>query len=286
MSAPVVILSGAGSLPLLLADALTRRGQDVCIVAFRGFAGKALQHRADAHLDLLDIPALLTFLERLKPRAVTLAGAVSRPHPAVLAQGLSFWRHRNDVKTLLSQGDDHLLRGALTFLEEKGFCVLGIRDLAPELLARPGLHGAMSLGEAENTAIHTGFALLKALSPFDMGQACIASGERILAVEGPEGTDAMLTRTARLIRPLFLKIFPRQACNAVLIKTAKIGQDIRIDLPAIGPRTVCKAHKAGLSGIALGAGETLILEETHTLSLIRKLGLFLVALPAEDQNLA
>jgi DUF1009 family protein len=120
-----------------------------------------------------------------------------------------------------------------------------------------------------------GIDVLSALSDFDIGQATVVANRHVLAVEGPEGTDRMLRRVRRLRQPWFGARSRRE--GGVIVKAAKRGQDLRVDMPAIGPRTVVEAAHAGLSGLAIGTGSTIVLDQTETLATADKLGLFLVA---------
>jgi DUF1009 family protein len=105
------------------------------------------------------------------------------------------------------------------------------------------------------TDIARALALLEATGPFDMGQAAVVAGNHVLAVEAAEGTDAMLARIAEL-RTRGRIATP--AGTGVLVKAPKSQQDRRFDLPAIGPRTVEEAARAGLAGIAVAAGAAVI----------------------------
>jgi DUF1009 family protein len=98
--------------------------------------------------------------------------------------------------------------------------------------------------------------LLEATSPFDVGQAVVVADTRVLAIEAAEGTDRMLARIAELRQGGRIA----DARRGVLVKAAKRGQDRRVDLPSIGPRTVEGAARAGLAGIAVVSGSTIIAE--------------------------
>lgn len=272
-SGPIAILAGSGELPLLLSDTLRRQGRAHTILAFRGFADRELRRRADRTIDLLDVQVVLGWLEGSRPAAVALAGTVQRPSPSALLSAFSMVRNRAFLKDLLARGDDGLLRGAVDLIEEKGHRVIGVQEIAPELLARAGVLGAVSPEPRDRQAFGRGLDVLERLSPYDIGQATVVSGARVLAIEGPEGTDRMLRRVRRLSRPWGIR---REAEGGVLIKTAKHGQDLRVDLPAIGPRTVVEAHRAGLAGIAVGAGSTLIIDREGTVAEADRRGLFLV----------
>jgi DUF1009 family protein len=225
---------------------------------------------SDGVADILDVDSVLAMLANWRPALVALAGAVNRPNPLAVLGAFSAYRNRQHLAELMASGDDGLLNAVVRLLEERGFAVGRIGELAPELLAKRGVLGAVAPAPEAVASISCGFSLLAALSPFDVGQAAAISGARVVAVEGPEGTDAMLKRVKRIMGR------GGKDRRGVLVKTAKTGQDLRVDLPAIGPRTVLRAAAAGLAGIAVGAGATLILDESRTIAAADRLRLFLV----------
>lgn len=269
---PVAILAGAGRLPELMADRMRDAGRDCRVLAFRGFADTALRKKADAVVDLLDVKRALTCLQTWRPSVVTLAGGLRRPGMGAVLNAFSAYRNRHELSDLMGRGDDQLLRGVVQLLEEKGMPVVGVLDLAPELLAPAGVQTARAPEPDDRRAIAVGLRLLGELSPYDIGQAAVVSDERVLAVEGPEGTDRMLARVQSLGRTWTFRPATR---GGVLVKAPKEGQDLRVDLPAIGPRTVVRAARAGLNGIAVASGRTLILDRDETVRLCDRYGLFL-----------
>lgn len=270
---PLALVAGAGRLPELVAASLDRAGRPFRVLAVRGFTERAMRRRADAVVDLLDIPGTLRILREWAPAAVVPAGGVTRPSPAALLNAAHAVRNRDILKSLAG-GDDRLLRAVLALLEENGHRVLGVHEVAPDLLGRPGRLGRLEPDAAAALSIATGRAMLGALSPFDVGQAAVVAAERIVAVEGPEGTDRMLARARALGRkPFGQGTAPK---GTVLVKLPKLGQDLRIDLPAIGPRTVRRAADAGCAGIAIGAGHTLVIDAPQTVAAADAAGLFLI----------
>jgi DUF1009 family protein len=272
---PIAILAGAGQLPIQLVNHLERTGQEVRVLAFRGFADVEMQRRAHATVDLLDLKTIMSTLEGWRPQAVSLVGAVRRPGFSALLSAYSLLRNMHEVKEVIARGDDQVLRGAVMLLEERGHRVVGAHELAPDLVAAPSLSGARKPDADDREAIDLGLDLLKSLSAFDIGQGAVIARRHVLAIEGPEGTDRMMRRVMKMRQSWFG--LRRREEGGVLIKAAKRGQDLRVDMPTIGPRTVLEAAKAGLSGIAIGAGSTFVLEQERTLRTADRLGLFLVA---------
>jgi DUF1009 family protein len=272
---PIAIIAGSGQLPIQLVKHLEETGQDYRVLAFRGFAAPELRRQAHATADLLDLKTIMGVLESWRPSAVSLVGAVRRPGFSALLGAYSLLRNMQEVKEVIARGDDQVLRGAVMLLEERGHRVVGAHELAPGLVAPATLQGRLAPHADDRQAISVGLDLLNALSAFDIGQAAIVAREHVLAVEGPEGTDGMLRRVRRL-RQSWLGLRRRKE-GGVLIKAAKRGQDLRVDMPTIGPKTVIEAAQAGLSGVAVGAWSTLVLDQEKTLATADRLGLFLVA---------
>ncbi len=281
---PVAILAGSGRLPLQLVQHLERSGRDHRILAFRGFVEPEIRRRAHATVALLDLRRIMATLERWQPSVVTLVGAVSRPGFAALLGAYSLFANRSEVRDVIARGDDQMLRGAVGLLEERGYRVVGAHELAPELVVARGLAGQVAASPQDRSTVELGLALLEALSAFDIGQAAVLAGRRVLAIEGPEGTDCMLRRVRRLRGARFAR--PARKEGGVLVKAAKRGQDLRVDMPTIGPRTVVEAAKAGLSGVAIGAGSSLLLDQADALRTADEFGLFLasVDLPWMDDH--
>ena len=270
---PLALVAGSGRFPVLVSEALARAGREHRILAFRGFTALDLRRKADAVVDLLDVARSLACLREWRPAAVIPAGGVRRPAPSALLGALAAFRNRREIADLVARGDDGLLRGVIALVEDQGHPVIGAHEVAPDLLSPSGVQGRHRPDEADQRSIAAGIALLESLSAHDVGQGVVLHARRVLAVEGPEGTDRMLRRAGRLA--MGWRVW-RPPPGAVLVKAVKKGQDLRVDMPAIGPRTVTEAKRAGLRGIAVGAGSTLILEREKVLEVADRLGLFLV----------
>lgn len=271
----IALVAGAGRLPELVAASLERSGRPYRVLAVRGFTEKPMRARASATVDLLDIPGTLRILKEWAPAAVVPAGGVSRPSPAALLNATHAVKNR-DIIRHMAGGDDRLLRAVLGLLEDEGHRVIGVHEVAPDLLGARGRLGRHAPDTDAELSVATGARLLAALAPYDVGQAAVVASERVIAVEGPEGTDRMLKRARRIGRKPFGYGAP--AKGTVLVKLPKQGQDLRIDLPAIGPRTVRNAHAAGCAGIAIGAGHTLVIDSAETVAEADERGLFLIGL--------
>jgi DUF1009 family protein len=208
-------------------------------------------------------------------RDVVFIGSLVRP---------SIWQARPDLKglSLLPRvlaayrgGDNHLLTGMGRLLEREGMRLLGAHEVAPEILTPRGTLGKIEPGERDRADTALGLDYLRAAGPFDAGQAVVVANRQVLAVEAAEGTDQMLARVADL-RASGRNKTPR----GVLVKAPKPNQDRRYDMPSIGPQTVEGAARAGLAGIAVAAGETIIAEPEELIAAADAADLFVIGMPA------
>ena len=276
MSAPVAIICGGGGFPLAVAQAARRSGREVFLVGLHGAADPDIAAFPHMWLKLGEFGKLFRALTERGVAHLAIIGNLTRPDFSDLRLDFGGVKRLPDIARILRGGDDHALRGVVRFFEGEGYTVLGPHELAPALLAPDGAMTRRAPDEAAREDIALGFALGAALSPFDAGQAVIVAGRRVIAVEAAEGTDAMIERVAQLRASGKLRLKGRAG---VLVKAPKLGQDLRVDLPAIGARTIAAAAAAELEGVALAAGGVLVLEREQVAAQAERAGLFLVGLP-------
>ncbi len=266
------ILAGRGELPGLIAAACRARGQDVFIIAFEGHAEARVVEGAPHAWCRLGAGGAA--LERLKTEGVTelvMAGGIRRPSLAELRPDLRTARFFAKVG-IGALGDDGLLSAVIRELEVEGFRVVGIDSMLAELLAPLGNLTRAVPDAAADADIARAFAVVRALGALDVGQAVVVQQGLVLGVEAIEGTDALLVRAGAL---------RREGPGGVLVKARKPGQERRADLPVVGPATVEGAAAAGLRGIAVEAGSTLLLDRAAIVAAADRLGLFVVGRAAE-----
>ena len=198
-----------------------------------------------------------------------MAGGVRRPSFGALRPDWRTMRFflKIGLRALSDLGDDALFRAIIAELESEGFRVVGVDSILGELLAPLGALGAHRPDDVAAADIEAGIAAASAHGVRDLGQAVIVRHGTVRGVEERDGTDALLRRAAAL---------GGEKRGGVLVKLAKPQQDRRADLPAIGPATVAAAAAAGLSGIAVEAGATLILDRAAVVAAADSAGLFVV----------
>ncbi|QDH17528.1 LpxI family protein [Swingsia samuiensis] len=270
----VGILAGAGPLPAQVAAAVTAQGKKVFIIAFRDYADLSLiQSYPHQVIRLAAVGEILKTLRENQCQELVLIGPVSRPAWRDLRPDGEGARILARLGRAIFAGDDGLLGAILRVLGEEGFVVRGAHEYLNHATGRSGALGRFSPDEQAKQDILRGVDVLRAMAQLDIGQACVVQSGLVLAVEAMEGTDAMLGRCGKLMQA---------GSGGVLIKIPKKGQDLRADMPTIGPETVENAARNGLRGVVFQPGVTLITDLERCVALADRYNLFLYGLTTED----
>ncbi|MEL7048592.1 MAG: UDP-2,3-diacylglucosamine diphosphatase LpxI, partial [Pseudomonadota bacterium] len=256
---PIGILAGGGSLPLEIAASLKAQGRRVQIVVLEGEADDLAARPDTIVRNWGQIGGIISAFKSAGCRQILIVGSVSRPDLTRIKPDLGLFRALFTVlKLIRAGGDDAVLRGVIAYLAKKGLTVIGPADVAPGLLVKSGpMPGTKPLDDDNLKLAHRAFEVLTALAPFDVGQALVISQDGVEAIEGAEGTDHMLTRVAQHRRTK--SPAGQQPAYGLLVKQPKAGQDLRVDLPAIGPTTVLGAVEANLIGLVAEASRVIAL---------------------------
>jgi len=259
------IIAGGGALPLKLIQACQRDRKNFFVLALQGQTDKKI---------LIDIPHqwsrvggindAIGILKAENVDTLVMAGSVRRPG---LLEMKPDWRTVQVFARLgkAAFGDDALLRAVAGELEKDGFKVIGAHEIEPQLITPEGVL-TKKMPSPENKAdLEYGIRVVKTLGGMDIGQAAVVQQGVVLGVEAIEGTDELLRRCKKL---------RRKGHGGVLVKGCKPQQDKRLDLPAVGIRTVRYAYEAGLEGIAVEAGASLLLDREEVIAAADKLGIF------------
>ncbi len=271
------IIAASGTMPRVAADVAAAGGRSIFIITLDGISdGDFSGYPSRPH----DIGAMAAIIDDLKSAGcadVILAGQLLRPKLQSLKPDAMAIRI---IGRIMAMGDD----GVLTALREEfaanGLTIIDIADLLPHDYAdfgvmvggAPNAEIDTELDDDVQAAIDLGAAYLAAAGAFDVGQSCVVQGQRIIAVEAAEGTDAMLERAAAVCDP--------DIAPLVMVKMLKSGQDRALDPPAIGVVTVEKSAAAGIGHIAIESGGVIIADRDATFAAAARLGLCLVGIKA------
>lgn len=262
------IIAGGGSLPRRLASVARERGWPVYMLGLRGQTDPATATDFSVRLG-----AAARAIQLLKAEGVdtlVMAGHVRRP---ALGELKPDWRTLQLFARLgrRALGDDTLLRAVAQELEGEGFNIIAPHEIDPTLLSPAGALSRRVPTAEEEQDIARGIDVARTLGRLDVGQGVVVQQGIVLAVEAVEGTDTMLARCQKL---------RRRGSGGVLVKACKPQQDTRIDLPTIGLRTLTRAYQAGLSGVAIEAGASLLLDQDEVRETADRLGLFVTGFKA------
>jgi UDP-2,3-diacylglucosamine hydrolase len=277
ISSPVGVIAGGGTMPFAVADSLQARGVAPVLFALRGACDPVRVERFRHHWISVGQLGRATKLFRSEGcRDLIFIGTLMRPALSEIRLDWGTVRVIGRILASFRGGDDHLLSGIGRILEQDGFRMVGIRDVAPDVLMPEGSITRATPDPAAASDIEKGREVLRALSPFDIGQAVVVIDGHVVAVEDIEGTDGLLARVARLRGEGRLR---SKMGRGVLVKAPKSGQDLRFDLPTVGSRTIEGAAIAGLAGIAIIAGHTIAADSQSMIEAADKAGLFIQGLP-------
>ncbi|MEM5473065.1 UDP-2,3-diacylglucosamine diphosphatase LpxI [Hoeflea sp. AS60] len=278
----LAILAGKGLFPLLVAQAARKLGHDPYIFQIKAEADQDWSGFDSSRISVADLSTFAATVRREAIGSVVLAGGIARRPD--LADLRPTWRSlvafAASFRVFATAGDDKMLRFAIKVLENEGVQVLAAQQVAPDLLGQVGALGHVSPSAVDQKDIEAASQAALLLGRLDVGQGAVSVRGRVIALEGLEGTDAMLARVADLRASRRLS----SPVGGVLVKLCKPGQDERADLPSIGPDTVINAHAAGLSGIAIEAGRALVLERDRVVAEADRLGLFVTGITPRQEE--
>jgi hypothetical protein len=271
---PLAIICGGGSFPGAVADAGAARGRRPVMFGIKGWADPAVIGRYVHHWIALGQAGRFFRLAKAENcREVLFIGTVLRPPLTALRLDWHTIKLMPRVIRFFRGGDDKLLSGVAGVAESGGLRVVGVKDVAPELFVPDGVLGRRRPSPRDYDDIDRALELIATLGPFDVGQAAVVADGHVIAVEAAEGTDNMLARIAELRRHGRVTA---AAGTGVLVKAPKPGQDRRFDLPSIGPRTIELVAGAGLAGLAVSAGSTMIAEADRAIAAADREEIFVV----------
>jgi DUF1009 family protein len=271
---PIGLFAGWGRFPVLVAEKAKASGIPVVCVGIRGMADRrALEphcHRFYwARLAAIGRPIRL--FRREGVRRWTMAGKVFKGRMFSPMRWLTLLPDLRTARAWLrprkDNADDTLLLTLIAEFARDGLTCTSALDLCPELLVRPGVLTRRQPTSRELADIDYGWHLAKEMGRLDVGQSVAVRDRAVLAVEAIEGTDAAIRRAGELCR----------GGGFVLVKVAKPQQDMRFDVPTVGPSTIEAMRAAGGKVVAIEAGKTILIDEAETVRLADAAGIAIVA---------
>ena len=278
ISSPVGVIAGGGAMPFAVAESLKARGLDPVLFALKGACDPVAAERFRHHwITVGQIGRTTKLLRAENCKDLIFIGTLVRPALSEIRLDWGTLRVMGRIWSAFRGGDDHLLSGVGRLFEQEGFRLLGMKEIAPDLLMPQGSVTRSVPDQSALADIARGREVLRALGPFDIGQAVVVIDGHVVGVEGIEGTDELLRRIAELRKAGRIRA---ASGRGVLVKMPKSTQDLRYDLPTVGSRTVEGAAAAGLSGVAVAAGNTIVADAQAMIEVADAAGLFMTGLPS------
>jgi len=258
----VGLIAGNGRLPILFARTAREEGVAIVAVAHEGESLRDIEHEID-DLTWIKVGQLERIIRIFKDRGIAEAVMAGGIHKTALLENFDpDERAMQMLATLGAWGDDAILRGVAGELEAEGIRVVESTLFLGKILTKAGPIVGGEPDAAQWRDVQLGIAVAKALGAWDVGQSVVVKSGMVLAVEAIEGTDATIDR------------IPTR--DAVVVKVSKPSQDMRFDVPAVGPETVERCAAKGVALLALEAGKTLLLDKEETLRRAAASGLRIV----------
>lgn len=270
-STPLALIAGGGDLPVAVAERCDAEGRAVFVVRLEGFADHRLARWPGQDFGMAKIGAILKAIRAAGCGSVCLAGNVSRPDFKTLAPDLKGATLLPGIIKAATQGDDALLRKILSLFEDEGFGVEGADDILGGETLPPGALGRVIPDEMQLSDLKKALHVAEKSGELDIGQGAVVCDGLVLAVEAQEGTDSMLRRVAGLPAELRGEATHRKGA---LGKAPKPIQDLRVDMPVIGARTMELAAAAGLAGVGGQAGRLILIDRPAVIAAADRLGLY------------
>ncbi len=244
------LIAGNGTFPLLFAREARRRGLEIVAVAHRGETSEELEHEVAAltWVRVGQLGKMISVFRRAGIKRAVMAGGINKVRS--LSALRPDFRGMLFLRRVAGMGDDSVLKSLAAEFEGRGIDIVPSTLFLERILASPGLIAGPAPEASACDDIKLGMRVLAALGPLDVGQSVVLERGLVLAVEAIEGTDAAIRRAGELGRG-----------GATVVKAAKPGQDMRFDVPAVGPGTIESMVAAGAKTLAVQAGATIVLDD-------------------------
>lgn len=263
------LIAGNGRFPFLVLDAARSQGIDMAVIAIKEEASPELE-RETTRVHWVSLGELSKTIELLKQEGVTqavMAGQVK--HNKIFSSIRPDWKLAKLLFSLPRKNTDSLIGAVARVLEDEGIRLVDSTLFLKPLLPDAGVLTQRKPNEHEAADMAYGLGLARHIADKDIGQTVVISDGACVAVEAMEGTDEAIERAARLApgKPL------------VVVKVSKPRQDMRFDVPVIGPSTIVQMKAAGATALGIDAGRTLLFDRANLMEMAEAAGIAIEAFP-------
>ena len=225
-------------------------------------------------LSLGQLGKAISILKKNHCKKVIFAGRINRPN---------FSKTKFDLKALLylpkiisssKKGDAYIIKEIIKIFSKEKIRVLNQVYFNPELVLRRGICTRRKIDFSSKKDITIGKRIIKDIKLHNVGQSIVVSNGIIIAVEDQRGTDSMLDRANKILKKAPGKIEKK----GILLKFPKSNQDLRVDLPTVGIKTINKCSKIGLKGVVVKANQNILLDKSKCIKIANKKNMFICAI--------
>lgn len=271
LTSPVGLIAGNGRFPIEFAENARARGLKVVTVAIKGEADRCLEDLSEkcTWISVGQLGKLIKSLQRAGVKQAAFAGGVTRIN---FVDGFRIdWRGMKMLSRMRSFNDDSMLRSIIAEIESSGISVIAASNLLEKSVPQQGILSSRKLSPDEIDNARIGWAAARAIGDLDIGQSVIVRNKTVIAVEAVEGTDAIIKRAGAV-----------RGEGGVLVKLAKSIQDLRIDLPTVGIKTIEQMKENRLSALVVEAERSITLEPQELIEAANRAGIAVIAVKSID----
>jgi len=273
MQPPIGLIAGGGRVPLLEARGMRAAGRQVVCVGLRDQFAPDLPAACDVFktAGIIQLGRWIRLLRRYGVTETVLVGTVRKARmydpfrwlrymPDLRAARVWFLQLRHDRRP------DALLGAIALEMASSGITMIDSTQYIGDHMAESGTLGRVKPSTSQTADVTFALPIIKRMGDLDIGQSIAVRDREVIAVEAIEGTDRMIERAGALCR----------VGGWTLVKVAKPEQDMRFDVPTVGPTTIEMLHEHGARCLALEAGKVIMVEREQTLALADRHGIAVV----------
>jgi DUF1009 family protein len=259
------IIAGNGDLPNLIISDLKKHNIKFCVISICSlFDFSYLDQIPCKAFSIGQVSGMLKFFKHNHVNKIVLAGGVKKPKFSELKVDLKGSVLLSKIGKSKILGDDNILRTVINYLEEQNFEIVSVLDISQDLIMHDvGLYSKTKPYDGFDNDLKIILNIHKKLSEFDVGQSLIIQDKRILGIEGAEGTDNLIKRCKDYIDT-------KNKNNAILAKFPKATQDLRVDLPTVGLKTIENLLAANIKILLVDSKHTVFVNKNEVLEYANK----------------
>ena len=268
------LIAGNGDFPFLVLEGARSRGIEMAVIAIREEASPALEREAKRlhWISLGELSRGIELLHREGVKHAVMAGQVK--HNKIFSSIRPDWRLAKLLLSLPSKNTDSLIGAIARVLQDEGIELIDSTKFLGALLPQAGILTKRSPDHTETVDIEYGRKIARQIAALDLGQTVVVRDRACVAIEAMEGTDETIERAARITGGQRL----------VVVKVSKPRQDMRFDVPVIGPKTIDVMRQSNATALAIDAGRTLMFDRDVLIRVADEAGIAIEAFAPEPKT--